>query len=221
MANDDIRERSSSGGAFTLLAQEVIDKGGVVFGVAWNKEHVAEHVMIDQVEDIALLRGSKYVQSNTKYTYKEVKSQLSKDKYVLFVGTPCQIDGLLSFLGEDFEKLLTVDLLCRGNASNALFNRFINEDYKGLDISNINFKEKKPLGWGATTAYTFSGGNIEKTNIHNSVWMNAFLADFMDRDSCYQCKFANSNRVGDISIGDFGESKSIIVSLMIEKELVL
>ncbi len=203
MANDDIRERSSSGGAFTLLAQEVIDKGGVVFGVAWNKEHVAEHVMIDQVEDIALLRGSKYVQSNTKYTYKEVKSQLSKDKYILFVGTPCQIDGLLSFLGEDFEKLLTVDLLCRGNASNALFNRFINEDYKGLDISNINFKEKKPLGWGATTAYTFSGGNIEKTNIHNSVWMNAFLADFMDRDSCYQCKFANSNRVGDISIGDF------------------
>lgn len=203
MADDEIREKSSSGGAFTLLAQEVIRDGGVVFGVSWTKEHLAEYVMIDNEDEIGLLRGSKYVQGNTKYAFKEVKSQLEHEKSVLFVGTPCQIDGLLSFLGKDYEKLITVDLLCRGNASNALFNRFIDEDYKGLEITNINFKEKKPLGWGATTAYTFADGNIEKTNIHNSVWMNAFLADFMDRDSCYQCKFANAKRVGDISIGDF------------------
>lgn len=203
MADDAIREKSSSGGAFTILAQEVIQNGGVVFGTFWSKDYLAEYIMIDRVEDIGLLRGSKYVQSDTRYAFKNAKEQLEKGKYVLFVGTPCQIDGLLSFLGKDYEKLITVDLLCRGNASNSLFKRFINEDYKGLNIVNINFKEKKPLGWGATTAYTFADGNIEKTNIHNSVWMNAFLADFMDRDSCYQCKFASDKRVGDISIGDF------------------
>ena len=203
MAQDDVREVSSSGGAFTLLAEEVIRRGGVVYGATWTSEYNAEHVMIDKREDISLLRGSKYVQSNTLNTFKEVRGWLEKSRTVLYVGTPCQINGLLSYLQKDYDNLFTVDLLCRGNASNELFKKYVNENYADKKITRINFKEKKPLGWGATTAYEFSDGTIEKTNIHNSVWMYAFLANFMDRDSCYSCEFANNKRVGDISIGDF------------------
>lgn len=203
MAQDDIREVSSSGGAFTLLAEEIIKRGGVVFGAVWNSEYNVYQTMIDKAEDIVLLRGSKYVQSDTKYTFREVKRWLEQNREVLYVGTPCQINGLHSYLRKEYSKLITVDLLCRGNASNEIFKKFLKENYPDKEIVNINFKEKKPLGWGATTAYTFADGSIEKTNINNSVWMYAFLANFMDRDSCYSCDFANSKRVGDISIGDF------------------
>lgn len=203
MASDDVREVSSSGGAFTLLAEAIIEQGGVVCGASWSTDYNAKHIVIDKLENIGVLRGSKYVQSDIKYTFREVKQYLNENRKVMFVGTPCQVDGLISYLGTNDENLITVDLLCCGIASNEIFKQFLKENYKTQTIEKINFKEKKPLGWGATTAYTFSDGTVEKTNIYNSVWMFAYLANYMDRDSCYSCKFNCVKRVGDISIGDF------------------
>lgn len=203
MAEDDLREKSSSGGAFSVLAEKVIEDGGVVAGAVWTNEYNAEQKIIVNKEEIPLLRGSKYVQSDTKKTFKETKEWLDKGVKVLYTGTPCQINGLLCYLQKDYDNLITVDLLCRGNASNQLFKKFAEDNYRNQQIKRINFKEKKPLGWGATTAYEFEDGTIEKTNIHNSIWMCAFLANFMDRKSCYSCEFASTKRVGDISIGDF------------------
>lgn len=203
MAEDDLREKSSSGGAFSVLAEKVLEEGGVVAGAVWTNEYNAEQKIIKNKEEIPLLRGSKYVQSDSKKTFKETKEWLNKGVKVLYTGMPCQINGLLCYLQKDYDNLITVDLLCRGNASNELFKKFAKDNYGDQHIKRINFKEKKPLGWGATTAYEFGDGTTEKTNIHNSIWMCAFLANFMDRKSCYSCEFASTKRVGDISIGDF------------------
>lgn len=203
MANDDVRMISSSGGAFTLLAEKVLEKNGVVFGAAWDENYNVKHIMVDNKEDLWRLRGSKYVQSNTVWSYQETKTLLESGRNVLYTGMPCQIDGLMHYLQRDYDNLITVDLLCRGIASNDLFKKFINDNYKNQKIEKISFKDKKPLGWGATTSYQMSDGHIEKTNIHNSIWMCAYLANIMDRNSCYSCRFNTDKRIGDISIGDF------------------
>lgn len=203
MAQDDIRMISSSGGAFTLLAEKILEKGGTVCGAAWSDGYNVQHMIVNSKEELAALRGSKYAESNIGTSYRETKKMLDAGRIVLYTGMPCQIDGLLHYLQKDYENLITVDLLCRGIASNELFKRFVKENYKNLSLSKISFKDKKPLGWGATTSYELSNGSIEKTNIHNSIWMCAYLANIMDRQSCYSCKFNSLKRVGDISIGDF------------------
>lgn len=203
MAQDELREVSSSGGAFSLLAERVLEMGGAVCGAAWTEQYRVKHTVIRSREQIPGLRGSKYVQSDTGDTFSEVRDILRKGRKVLYVGTPCQIDGLLHYLQKDYANLITVDLLCRGNASNELFGRFLQENYKEQVVQTIHFKDKKPLGWGATTSFQFDDGHVEKMNVHNSIWMCAYLADFMDRRSCYHCKFNSPGRVGDISIGDF------------------
>lgn len=203
MAEDTVREVSSSGGAFTLLAENILGKNGVVCGAAWDDGCHVKQIVIQNVDQITRLRGSKYVQSDTGFSFREIQKSLIKGKEVLYVGTPCQIEGLLNFLQKDYDNLITVDLLCRGNASNELFLRFLKENYKDKKVRSIKFKDKKPLGWGATTSYVFADGSTEKLNTQNSAWMYAYLADFMDRKPCYRCKFNQSQRVGDISIGDF------------------
>jgi len=203
MAHDDVRMVSSSGGAFTLLAEQVLEQGGVVCGAAWTEDYRVKHVIVKTKEELRILRGSKYVQSDTSWMYRETKKLLDQGQKVLYTGMPCQIDGLLHYLQKDYDNLITVDLLCRGIASNELFKRFVEENYKGQKIAEISFKDKKPLGWGATTSYKMINGDVEKTNIHNSIWMCAYLANVMDRNSCYTCKFNTAKRVGDISIGDF------------------
>lgn len=203
MADDELRLVSSSGGAFTMLAEEIIRQGGVVCGAAWDKDYNVNHQVIDCINELEKLRGSKYVQSNTLMTYRETKRYLEQGRKVLYSGMPCQIDGLYHYLNKDYDNLITIDLLCRGIASNELFKKYISENYRGKKFAKISFKDKKPLGWGATTSYTFENGTVEKTNIHNSVWMYTYLANIMDRNSCYSCKFNSAKRVGDISIGDF------------------
>lgn len=208
IAEDGVRAVSSSGGAFTLLAEYILERGGVICGAAWSEGHRAEHVCIGDREQLDRLRGSKYVQSDTGLTFTRIKRELALGTPVLYIGTPCQIDGLYHYLQAEsdsqiLEGLVTVDLLCRGNAPNALFTRFLSEAYGNKAIKDICFKDKEPLGWGATTAYTFEDGYVERTNVCNSIWMCAYLADFMDRRSCYHCRFHVPDRVGDISIGDF------------------
>lgn len=203
MASDETRAISSSGGAFTLLAENILEQGGAVCGAAWSEDYSVNHIIIESKDELWKLRGSKYVQSNIQETYRETKQLLDVGRIVLYTGMPCQIDGLLHYLRKDYENLITVDLLCRGIASNELFKKFIRENYRDKKIEKISFKDKKPLGWGATTSYQMSDGSIEKTNIHNSIWMCAYLANIMDRKSCYSCKFNTDKRVGDISIGDF------------------
>ena len=123
--DEEILVNSSSGGIFTALAEAVLRQQGMVFGAAYNEEMNVEHICINKIDDLHKLRGSKYVQSNTLATYGQVKQILGKERYVLYVGTPCQIAGLKRYLGKVYERLITVDLVCHGTPSPKIFREYI------------------------------------------------------------------------------------------------
>ena len=112
MADDDIRTKSSSGGAFTILSNYVLEQNGVVCGAAWGEEFEVHHIIVTKKSELPLLRRSKYVQSRIEYVYRELKKYLECGKKVLFVGCPCQVAGLKSYLKAKYQNLITVDLYC-------------------------------------------------------------------------------------------------------------
>ena len=125
--NKNIEERlkSSSGGIFILLAKEILKRNGIVFGAAFDENFNVKHISIDNEKDIEKLMGSKYVQSNMGKVYKEVKEFLENGKYILFSGTPCQIEGLKKFLKKDYDKLYTQDIICHGVPSPKIWQMYL------------------------------------------------------------------------------------------------
>lgn len=123
-----IRNDSSSGGIFTLLAEQIIDQGGVVFGVRWNEHFEAVHTYTDTKEGLSSFRGSKYVQSFPGDTFKQAENFLKDGRKVLYSGTSCQIAGLRSFLRKDYHNLYTVDLICHGCPSPGVFRWYLNDE---------------------------------------------------------------------------------------------
>lgn len=199
--DDEIKEKSSSGGIFSLLAEKIIKKGGVVFGAAFDKEFNVNHIGVDKIADLRLLRGSKYVQSNIGDCFEQVENFLEKGRYVLFSGTPCQIDGLYSYLKGSPEKLYTIDILCHGIPSPNVFKDYIdNETANDEKINSFKFRSKK-TGWlNYSTDIVFNNGG--KTIYHSS-YMQGFLNNYYLRECCYSCRYATRKRVGDITLGDF------------------
>ncbi len=130
--NEEIRRQSSSGGIFTLLAEKVINEGGVVFGARFDEEWNVVHSWADNIEGIAAFRGSKYVQSTIGDTYREAKDFLKQGRQVLFSGTPCQIAGLKKYLRKDYDNLLTVDVVCHGVPSPLVWRTYLDETRKQL-----------------------------------------------------------------------------------------
>ena len=125
--NEDIRMQSSSGGIFTLLAEEIIKKGGVVFGVKFNKDWMPEFGYTETLEGLSTYRGSKYVQAIVGDAYKQAEEFLKAGREVLFSGTPCQIAGLKRYLRKEYDKLLTVDIICHGVPSPKVWNMYLKE----------------------------------------------------------------------------------------------
>lgn len=137
----DILKKSSSGGAFTLLAEKTINDGGVVFGAAFDKDWNVAHEWVETIEGLDKLRMSKYVQSNIGDTFKEAESFLKKGRKVLFVGTPCQIHGLKLFLRKDYENLLSVDFICHGVPSPGVWQKYLRNLTKG-EKNSVSFLSK-------------------------------------------------------------------------------
>lgn len=126
--NEEIRKESSSGGIFTLLAEQTIDAGGVVFGVKWNEHFEAVHDYTETKEGLVAFRGSKYVQSQVGDTFKLTEQFLRQGRQVLYSGTPCQIAALKLYLRKDYENLLAVDIICHGAPSPGVFRWYLSEE---------------------------------------------------------------------------------------------
>lgn len=201
-----VRFDSSSGGVFTELATFVLQKKGYVFGATFTSECVVAHIEIDSENDLGKLRKSKYVQSDVGQCLKKAKGRLEAGQYVLFSGLPCQIAGLYSYLGKDYDRLYTVDILCKGAPSPGVFAEFISETEKryGCKVQDINFREKK-YGWGnrAMMALNFTNGKQSVLPLTLSSFGSGFSTDLFLRPSCYNCKYKNKDRIGDITLGDF------------------
>ena len=199
------QKKSSSGAIFPIIAKYVLDNNGVVFGCQFNEDIVAEHTEINNKEDLEKLRGSKYVQSNTKNTYRRVKEILEEDRYVLYSGTPCQIGGLKTYLNKDYEKLYTIDLVCHGVPSPKLFKKYIDwlGEKENSKVEEFSFRTKENSSWGLYYKYRTKNQKIHFGSANLSPYYKAFLNGDTYREVCYNCQYANVQRVGDITLADF------------------
>lgn len=205
--NRNIRRSSSSGGIFAEIASYVLGHKGVVYGASFQDGLILQHCRISAFNEISLLSGSKYLQSDTGETYKNVKEDLRNGLLVYYVGTPCQIAGLRSFLKYDYSNLITSDLICHGVPSQLMFDSYIehlNQKLKGK-IVTCNFR--KFAGWGmAFFSELKKNGKIKRYKIDHfefSSYLNAFKKSYINRPICYSCPFAQKERVGDITLGDY------------------
>lgn len=200
-----VRDASSSGGVFYPLALEVVKKGGVVYGASWSKDHSVTHVRVDNCDDLRLLQGSKYVQSNTSGVFGGVLEDLNNGRIVLFSGVPCQIAGLKRYLGKEYPKLYLCEVICHGNASPDVFSRHLEHLERNaksaIDAISFRFKTDKRC---QNIKYRYKNGLVE---IIEDPMRDRFFCGFVNgtllRESCYSCKYVGIARCADISLGDF------------------
>ncbi len=199
-------EHSSSGGAFTALATKILSEGGAVVGALLDENLRAHHAVVESVDGLSALRGSKYVESDTVGIFKKVKKLISTGRSVLFSGTPCQTAAARSYIGE-CDLLITVELACHGVPSPLVFERYIEylEKTHGARVVGFNFRHKKS-GWRSygTRALLEDGRELFST-VNDDPYMRAFLSDACLRPSCHACAFKETDgrRYADILIGDF------------------
>jgi len=206
--DEQIRKESSSGGVFSLIARQILDEGGVVFGAMFDNQWNVVHGSIESVEDIGKLRGSKYVQSVIRNSFVLVKEFLENGRSVLFSGTPCQIAGLKHFLGKEYEKLLTVDVVCHGTPSPKVWRWYLKklEKDQHLSISTISFRNKDNgwLRYNMVVGFSDSGIIEKKSFYHrDNPYMIAFLDNLSIRPSCNMCKAKSGSSHSDITLADF------------------
>lgn len=203
--NSILRDESSSGGIFSLLAEQVLQNGGTVFGAAFTSDWQVYHIAVNDKKNMYMLRGSKYLQSNIENTYIEAKRVLDSQKEVLFSGTGCQIEGLQRFLGKDYDNLITVDILCHGVPSPKVWDKYrkYQEKQYNSKARDISFRNKSQ-GWRKfSLKIGFENGAEYSQILDEDIFMQLFLRNICLRPSCYNCKFKSLHRSSDITIGDF------------------
>ena len=232
--NEEIRRQSSSGGIFTLLAEQVIQEGGVVFGARFDENWEVKHDFTETVEGLAAFRGSKYVQSRMEDNYRKAEVFLKQERKVLFSGTPCQIAGLKHYLRKEYENLLTVDFICHGVPSPGVWRKYLKEtvarmcdknsvstdpiSMEDAHVESISFRDKSS-GWKKYSfALTLSA--TSRSGVKNTVslcevfpqntFMKGFLADLYLRPSCYACAAKCGKSGSDMTVGDLWGAPSII-----------
>ena len=203
--NDEVRSHSSSGGAFSAIAEYVLEQGGVVFGAAFDENFDVRHICVDSQEELYKLRGSKYVQSRIGDTYQQAKEHLKQGRLVFFTGTACQTSGLLGYLGRDYENLITQDLICHGVPSPLAWRKYI-ELYQRRaksEVEHIFFRDKK-FGWHDWHVYVrFKNGENYYKNQQSDMMVSAFLTGSCSRKSCYDCPFKQKYRLADLTLADY------------------
>jgi len=198
--DEKIHRSSTSGGVATIFAQKAILLKGVAYGAAFTDNLILKHILVDDLDKLLLIQGTKYVQSKIENTYKEIKKLLTEKPIIVFIGTPCQISGLLNYLGENPDNLITINFVCGGVPSQKFLFDELHAIYpKFKDITNVKFR--------TNTIYGMWIKNNEKTIKYQERWKSSYFRGFDERlilrDSCYNCQYASHERVGDITIGDF------------------
>lgn len=201
--NEDERMKSSSGGIISCISKKVLQNSGIVYGAAFVEKKVS-HIRIDDIENLDKILGSKYVQSDVDKKYMQVKKDLDNNKNVLFTGTPCQIEGLKSYLNEEYENLLCVSIICHGVPSPEIFDRYMNEKEEiNTKIKNVEFRNKEN-GWHDYCVKYNYNDNSEIIKFNRENYMKGFLNNYFLRESCYNCQMRlNKKNTADIIIGDF------------------
>lgn len=223
--DEEIRMKSSSGGAFTALAENIILQGGVVYGAAYTEDMQIAHIEVKSVSELERLRLSKYAQSCVELTMKDVKEHLEMGKKVMYVGTPCQVAGLKSFLRKDYNNLLAVDIICHGVPSMMFLQKYLGWLGEKIGkVKHINFRDKRK-GWydALRVVKTDSGREKVLRGEADNYWVG-FNNNNNLQYCCYNCQFQGFPRVSDMTIADFwgiGKTKAFGHKDEIEKGVSL
>lgn len=229
--NEEERMESSSGGIFIALAKEILSDGGIVFGAVFDENWEVKHAYADNLADVKLMMGSKYLQSRIGNCYQLAEKFLKAGRKVLFSGTPCQITGLHKYLRKEYPNLISVDFLCHGVPSPGVWRKYLYDTFQTParraaagkntvlspslklmpEITGIDFRDKELSGW-KKYSFVVRGVSADKAD-KNSVllsdrhfenpFMRGFLANIYLRPSCYDCKCKNGVSHSDIAIADF------------------
>lgn len=205
--NEEIKMNSSSGGIFSLLAESVVQDGGVVFGAVFESPDSVIHAAAASEEEIAPMRGAKYIESDLKNTFSEIKELLKNGRKVLFSGTPCQTAGLKSFLGKDCDSLFCVSFICNSVASSFVFRDYLKETEKraGKRAVKVNFRDKTTgwLNYASSFSVEFGDGSIHREQGSADLFKSALVNRIITRPICSDCPFRKYERAADITLGDF------------------
>lgn len=200
-----ILKKSSSGGIFLQVANVVIKRGGVVYGVVQNNIYEVQHTRAVKLKDVWPMCKSKYLESRLGDTYRQVKKDLDDDRWVLFSGVPCQIAGLYAYLGRKYEKLLTCEIVCHGVPSFDVFCAYIRETqriYKAK-VEKIVYRDKRK-GWSNNSiSLYFNNGKRISVRSNEHPFHKGYLSGIYYRPSCNKCNYAKLPRIGDITLADF------------------
>ena len=211
--DNNVRLISSSGGLFSIFADETISNNGIVSGAIFDKDYSVFHKCEDK--NYELMRSSKYLQSRIGDNYKEVKKYLEEGRNVLFSGTECQVAGLKSFLKVDYDNLVTVGVLCHGVPSPLVWSKYLDSisDKRNKTIGKVSFRNKDE-GWKEyNLKINFKNGEVLKEGFGNNPYMKSFLSEICLRPSCHKCKFKKLEREADITIGDSWGIKKLLPEL--------
>lgn len=210
------RTESSSGGLFIAFAKYVIKLNGVVFGARFDADFNVIHDYTEEESELYLFMKSKYVQSKIGTCYIKVSQFLKLGKLVLFIGTPCQIAGLHTFLRKNYDNLITVDIVCHGVPSPGVWRKYIDEqkvikeNQIGYKITDIQFREKKMTGWKKYSfIFKYDNEFIERQYFKDSLWGKCFVSNLFLRPSCHTCSFKSLSSGSDITISDFWGIKNV------------
>lgn len=205
--DEEVRMKSSSGGMFHALAKWTIEQGGVVFGARFDENWDVVHDYTDTIEGIEPFLRSKYVQSRIGDTFKQTKQFLNEGRQVLFVGTPCQIGGLKSYLAKEYDNLLAVDFICHGVPSPGVWRKYLTELKQRAEIIKDIIFRSKDNGWHSKTTNLTLVNKLNQEEVYIRSWYDSpYTIGFGDniylRKCCYDCSFKTIQRVGDLTIAD-------------------
>jgi coenzyme F420-reducing hydrogenase beta subunit len=199
-----VRERSSSGGAFTAISDYVLQQGGTIYGAAFNDRFEVIHSQAVNAKQRDKMRGSKYVQSDLGNIFEEIKSVLETGKPVLFTGTPCQNGGLKSYLGKEYPGLILCDIACHGVPSPKVwqdYKAYLEARYKET-IHLVDFR-CKDSGWRESALKVEFDKKVYKKNMQEDPFYILFFSHYILRPSCHQCVYTSFHRVSDLTLADF------------------
>ena len=202
--NESTREKSSSGGIFSLLAEKTLEKGGVVFGAAFDANYRSvRHIGIEKSEELDKLRESKYLQSGTTDAFQQVRSYLENNRSVLFSGTPCQVEALLSYLAKPYDNLFCVDLICHGTPSPMIWRCYLDSICSNnTEIRKVSFRDKEE-SWKKYSLVIKTDSGEHRMTCSEDPYMKAFLSNLSLRPSCYSCPFKTVERASDMTLADY------------------
>ncbi len=204
-----IRQQSSSGGVFTLIAESVIGNHGIVFGAGFDGDFNVIHRWTNSLDGLGAFRGSKYVQSYIGDTYKQVKDFLQQGRQVLFSGTPCQVAGLRSYLDKADERLICLDVICHGVPSPLVWAKYRRKITDKRELRTVSFRDKT-LGWKKfSLRLTYHNDEYIK-DLGSDEFMQGFLKNVYLRPSCYHCKFKTLQHQSDITMADFWGIENVL-----------